>query len=56
MSSDGPKTPAVPAQSPAPGKKTSGEGASTALEALIRKRKQVESPDEGEPAAPLPNP
>ena len=56
MSSDGPDTPAAPAQSPAPGKKTSGEGASTALEALIRKRKQVESSDDNEPAPPLPKP
>ena len=56
MNTDGPKPPADPAQSPTPGKKTSGEGASTALEALIRKRKQVESPDDGEPTAPLPKP
>ena len=54
MNTDGTRPPEAPAQPPAPGKKTSGEGASTALEALIRKRKQVESPDDNEPTAPLP--
>jgi hypothetical protein len=56
MNTDGTRPPAAPAQSPAPGKPTSGEGASTALEALIRKRKQAESPDDSEPTAPLPKP
>ena len=54
MNTDGTRPPAAPAQSPAPGKPTSGEGASSALEALIRKRKQAESPDDSEPTTPLP--
>ena len=34
--------------------KRSGEGASTALEALIRQRKLAEGPDPAEPAPPIP--
>ena len=39
-------------QAPAPAPARTGEGASTALEALIRKRKQVEGPEppEADPA------
>ena len=46
MNTDGSKQP-VPAPAPAPGESSigSGEGASTALEALIRKRKLAETPD-----------
>lgn len=32
----------------------SGEGANTALEALIRKRRQAETPDPVDPVPPLP--
>lgn len=34
--------------------KRSGEGASTALEALIRQRKRAEAPDTTDPAPPTP--
>ncbi|MEJ5990080.1 hypothetical protein WG902_08780 [Ramlibacter sp. PS3R-8] len=47
MSSD-PKQqsgPGADGHAPAPTAPRTGEGASTALEALIRKRKQVEGPD-----------
>ena len=55
MNTDGSKQPADPAPSPPPGESTigSGEGASTALEALIRKRRQAETPD-GADAPPQP--
>lgn len=53
-----PKTPgpAPASPTPAPGDHSvrSGEGSKSALEALIRKRK--EAPDEAAPAAPLPPP
>jgi hypothetical protein len=54
MKTDGSTKPASPAPTPAPGENTigSGEGASTALDALIRKRKQVETPDNDPPAPP----
>jgi hypothetical protein len=55
MNTDGLKQPPAPAPVPAAGDNTirSGEGASTALEALIRKRKQAETPDDNQPPAPL---
>lgn len=48
--------PATAPAAPAPGDSTmgSGEGAGSALEALIRKRKQAETPDGGEPLPPAP--
>jgi hypothetical protein len=53
MSADDLK-PVPPSDVPVPPEKAkrSGEGAATALQALIRKRKQVESHDD--PDAPLP--
>jgi hypothetical protein len=59
MSTDRPQQPALPLPAPARGTDPdtgsgSGEGASTALEALIRKRKQAETPDAGEPPLPPP--
>ena len=57
MNTQGSK-PAAPPASPAPARAPrdnsmgSGEGASTALEALIRKRKQAETPDGSDPPAP----
>jgi len=55
MNSDRPKQPPAPTPVPAVRDTTigSGEGASTALEALIRKRKQAETPDDSQPPAPL---
>ena len=52
MNTDGPKKPVSPAPAPAPGETTigTGEGSGTALEALIRKRKQAETPDIPPPA------
>lgn len=58
MTNDDPK-PIVPADGAPPADKgrRSGEGAATALEALINKRKQVEShEDPGPPAPNLPLP
>ena len=52
--------PKKPADAAAGGKTTpagaprTGEGASTALEALIRKRKQVESSEDSNPPSPAP--
>lgn len=56
MNTEGTKPPAAPAHPPAAGEGTigSGEGASTALEALIRKRKQVESSEDSNPPSPAP--
>ena len=48
-----PGAPAVPGTAP-DGKAGSGEGSDTALQALIRKRKQVESPDPPDGAAEQP--
>lgn len=44
----------VPAADPAPAPARTGEGAKTALEAMLRKRKQVESPEppDGKPSQP----
>jgi len=55
MNTEGSKQPPAPAPIPAARDNTvrSGEGASTALEALIRKRKQAETPDDHLPPAPL---
>jgi len=55
MNTDRPEQAPVPAPIPAARDNTvrSGEGASTALEALIRKRKQAETPDDRQPPAPL---
>ena len=54
MNTDGSTKPPAPAPTPAPGESTigSGEGASTALDALIRKRKQAEIPDNVPPSPP----
>mgnify|MGYP001627216241 CR=1 FL=1 len=53
MNADDPK-PVQPSDGvPAEKGQRSGEGAATALQALIKKRKQVESHDD--PAPPLPN-
>ena len=54
MNNARPRKPASPAPAPAPGEGSigSGEGASTALDALIRKRKQVEAPDHHKPPVP----
>lgn len=52
-----PKNPADSAadgKAPPAGAPRTGEGASTALEALIRKRKQVEGPDPPDQAAQPP--
>lgn len=46
-----PGAPAVPGTAP-DGKAGSGEGSDTALQALIRKRKQVEKPDHLLPTPP----
>lgn len=53
MSGDDPKTPRVDGDpgKPADGAARTGEGASSALEAMLRKRKQAELP---EPPANLP--
>ena len=49
------KKPGIPAADPAPpAPPRTGEGASTALEAMLRKRKQVESPEP--PDCDLPQP
>jgi hypothetical protein len=55
MSSDV-KKPAAPAtdHTPPAAAPRTGEGASTALEAMLRKRKQVESPEPPDCDAPLP--
>ena len=55
MNTEEPHKPASPAPTPAAGESTigSGEGSRTALEALIRKRKQqADAPDPAPPAAP----
>ena len=52
------KTPGAPPQAEPQGEKqgASGEGAKTALEALIRKRKLAETPDDDPPLpAPVPS-
>ena len=56
MNGEQPAHPGAPTQPPAPadGTAPSGEGASTALEALIRKRRLAETPDGAE--APPPSP
>jgi hypothetical protein len=56
MNTDGSKQPAAPLPPPPPGESTigSGEGASTALEALIRKRKLAETPDADDSLSPQP--
>jgi hypothetical protein len=55
VNTEGSKQPPAPAPIPAARDNTigSGEGASTALEALIRKRKQAETPEDRQPPAPL---
>ena len=57
MNTESAKQPASPPPPPS-GESTfgSGEGANTALEALIRKRKQAEIPDDDEPTLPLAKP
>jgi hypothetical protein len=56
MNTDGPRQPQLPTPAPRPGDPSirSGEGAHTALEALIRKRKEAERPDrnDGPPRPP----
>lgn len=54
MSSEQPGTPPTQDDAPAPaeGRRGSGEGAGTALQALIRKRRLAEQPDPPEPAPP----
>ena len=56
MSSDAkkPSVPAADSRSPPPAAPRTGEGASTALEAMLRKRQQVESPEPPDCEAPLP--
>jgi hypothetical protein len=42
--------PANPPHEPPPKEKGSGEGADTAMRAMMRKRRQVEGPDEAPPS------
>ena len=54
MTQDDPK-PVQPSDTPRPADKgRSGEGAATALQALIKRRKQVESHEDTQPPEPQP--
>ncbi|MDB5859835.1 MAG: hypothetical protein JWQ76_3524 [Ramlibacter sp.] len=56
MNTESSKLPSSPRPAPAPADSAlgSGEGASTALEALIRKRKLAETPDRSDPPSAPP--
>jgi hypothetical protein len=51
---DAKKTPPSPPPAQHKGERGTGEGAGTALEALIRKRKQAELPDPADRVPPTP--